>query len=108
MNRFERGRDPKESMGIGTIANAIEIVNIEYTDRSGGLGTYWVKVLGTEQIFEYLNILSNPDIAIGPRRHLIDEFEFFGRAPGKIKIWQLQGKFVKYRDHLYLIKEDLS
>jgi len=104
---FERGIGTKESLGIGTIANAIEIVNIEYTDRSGGLGTYWVKVLGTEQIFEYLNILSNPDIAIGSRKHLINEFEFYGRTPGHFKIWNLLGKFVKYRNHLYLIKEDL-
>jgi len=108
MNRFERGRNPKEAMGIGKIANAIEIVNIVFTNRDGGPGTHWVQVLGTEEILRMLDVLSNPNIPITGHHKIINELEFYGRKPGKIEIWQLVGKFVNYRDRLYLIKEDLS
>jgi len=108
MNGFERGRNPKEALGIGTIANAIEIVAAEYTNRNGDSGAVWIQTLGTKEIFEVLNTLSDPRIIITGQHRLINDLDFYGRTPGALKIWQLLGKFVKYRDQLYLIKEDLS
>jgi len=105
---FERRIDPKGAMGIGKIANAIEIVNIEFTNRENGPGAHWIQVLGTEEIFQILDVLSNPNIPITGHHRIINELEFYGRGFGGMKIWQLVGKFVNYRGNLYLIKEDLS
>jgi len=34
MNRFERGQDPKEAMGVGVKKDAIEIINLGITLRA--------------------------------------------------------------------------
>ena len=113
---FERGKDPKEAMGIGAYANPLEIVSMEEEMWEEGRVMSMDDVEKVEQ-----NTWMNPLDDDGEIRHILSNWEdeidsFYGfwviEDEGDDPTWyhpsDLEGHFVKYGEDIFKIpKTDL-
>lgn len=109
---FERGIDPKESMGIGEIAVAPRLMNVEFMNRIKGKGNWWVQRLDGFQIIQLLKFLSTSSLRVRDYYSNIFDITFLMEAKGnKIPVYnisELRGKSIVFETRIYRIKKDLD
>ena len=107
---FERGKDPKETMGIGAIANALEIENIIYAQRRPIMSHHdptmkWSMDFETEYSPSHcMTVLLGIQAGeLNPEEHAVSHYE-----PGPVNLTltmmsDLLGTYVIYRGETYKI-----
>ena len=103
---FERGTgNPYQTLGVGAIANAPDITGVEYMD--GSIGAMWYNTLQGSQIIQLLSFLCTTTLRVRHYYSKINELHFVTNK-GTLRIWNIQGKLVKFDGKLYHIKEKLD
>jgi hypothetical protein len=109
---FERGIDPKESMGIGEIAIAPRLIDVEFVNRMRGKGNWWVQRLEGAQIIQLLEFLSTSSLRVKNYYSNISDLVFLMEARGNImpicNIFELRGRTIIFDTKVYRIKKDLD
>jgi hypothetical protein len=109
---FERGIDPKESMGIGEIAIAPRLIDVEFVNRMRGKGNWWVQRLEGAQIIQLLKFLSTSSLRVKNYYSNISDLVFLMEARGNImpicNICELRGRTIIFGTKVYRIKKDLD
>jgi len=109
---FERHIDPKDAMRIGRAASALRLVDVEFTNRDEGKGSWWIQRLEGVQILQLLKFLSTSSLRIKDYYSRITELTFLMEAKGDLipiyNIWELQGKTIHFDTKIYHIKEKLD
>ena len=93
---------------MGLVANAPDINWIEWTNRDGGVGNWWVQKLDGSQIVKLLSFLCTTNERVRHFYSKIMELEFVTKNTKTLRIWNIQGKLVKFEGKLYHIKENLD
>jgi hypothetical protein len=110
--RFERGQDPRQSMGVGAIADADELDRILFqkwdgNSLDGEFKTYYYLEKDTH---DYLENLSNGefDIGKGVYQHPTRVQYKLNGDKYKKNYREIAGKALKYEDKLYIIPPELA
>lgn len=94
---FKRGRDPKESIGIGLKSEAIDVEQIIYIINENPTKVRNPRTI--ENFLQRLEIMDIPrDSVFGPQVILIESVQY-----GIIGIEKFAGRALKYRGKFYII-----